>query len=572
MSFAIRYSLTVAEEETKGSVTGVVAKAGAAAEAAAEAAGPLTGLGGLATLPLTVSNDVLGGSLVLDADITVTMGEGAVASTFEVVLVNLPAQTVTTLRDTLARRPLAATVRLGYFDDPTVGRHPVMTGRIVKLNSWVAEDGLSRVRLTGQDAGGYALRMTPAGVHRAESATALEFAEKVAEAAGLTVADKSELATPLTDHTVRNPSALDALRELADTARAPVVIRDRRVLIGRAVGTDDPAPVAFDPEVNLVSYGDAQGEETLVVAPGEERPPTRNSLDLVVLGHPDLRVGQTAAFHRFPDAPTGTLRVNRLVHRFGVRTGYVCEVQLVAARAGEFVEAVDGVRAVADRLDAGAQRTLLARPSVDVGEVSAYKSAGHQVSLRYGQSPPPSTSMPSVTAPVGDDVLLDKPVAAPFAFGPCGLMTPVYPGMRALLAHNRNLVNDAAVVGWLWPRTPGARAPAPEPGDHWLALPTGTGSDGQPTGPGVNDLTDAKGGRIIQARGLHILVGTPKLPQVGTRPTPPDDDTVTIEHHTGTTIAIDPSGAVTVRTDGPAITLTNGTVSLSLDGASVQVT
>ncbi|MER5199990.1 hypothetical protein ACWD3J_41545 [Streptomyces sp. NPDC002755] len=568
MSFAIRYSLTVAEEEGTGPLSGLLAEA----DAAAGAAGPLAALGGLTTLPLTVSNDVLGGSLVLDADITVTMGEGAVASTFEAVLVNLPAETVTTLRDALARRPLAATVRLGYFDDPSAGRRPVMTGRIVRLNSWVAEDGLSRVRLTGQDAGGYALRMTSVAVHRAESTEALEFAEKVVKAAGLTLAEGSELATPLTDHTVRNPTALGALRELADTARAPVVIRDRRVLIGPSVGTDDPAPVAFDPEVNLVSYGDAQGEETLVVAPGEERPPTRNSLNLVVLGHPDLRVGQVAAFRRFPDAPTGTLRVNRLVHRFGVRTGYVCEVQLVAARAGEFVEAVDGVRAVTDRLDAGAERALLARPSVDVGEVSAYKTAGHQVSLRYGQSPPPSMSMPSVAGPVGEDVLLDKPVAAPFAFGPCGLMTPVYPGMRALLAHNRNLVNDAAVVGWLWPRTPGARAPSPEPGDYWLALPTGTGSDGQPTGPGVNDLTDAKGGRIVQARGLHVLVGTPKLPQVGTRPTPPDDDSVTIEHHTGTIIAIDPSGAVTVRTEGSGITLTNGTVSLSLDGASVQVT
>ncbi|MFF9838236.1 hypothetical protein [Streptomyces sp. NPDC013740] len=564
MSFAIRYGLTLAEEESADGPAGPLDAPGTGVA--------LAGLTDLTSLPLNVSNDVFGGSLVLDADITVTMVEGAVASTFEVVLVNLPAQTVTTLRDALARRPLAATLRLGYFDEPDVGRRPVMAGRVVKLASWVAEDGLSRVRLTGQDSGGHALRTTPAGVHRAESTDALQFARKVVEAAGLVLAEDSSLTTELKDHTVRNPNALAALAELARTARAPVVIRDRRVLVGAAVGADDPAPVAFDPEVNLVSYGDAQGEETLVTAPGEERPPVRTSVNLVVLGHPDLRVGQVAAFRRFPDAPAGPLRVNRLVHRFGVRTGYVCEMQLVAAAAGEFVEAVDGVRAVGDRMEAGAERALLARPSVDVGEVSSYRGEGHQVSLRYGQSPPPSMSMPSVNGAVGDDVLLDKPVAAPFAFGPCGLMTPVYPGMRALLAHNRNLVNDAAVVGYLWPRTPGAQAPAPEPGDYWLALPTGTGSDGQPTGPGVNDLTDAKGGRVIQARGLHVLVGGPKLPRVGTRPTPPDDDSITIEHHTGTTIEIDPAGAVTVRTKGSGITLTNGTVSLSLDGASVQVT
>ncbi|MFF3650943.1 hypothetical protein ACFYXV_20180 [Streptomyces sp. NPDC002181] len=572
MSFAIRYGLTLDEEKTPGRPAGLPGGAAAAAPGPLSAPTVPIGFTNLTTLPLTVSNDVFGGSLVLDADITVTMVEGAVASTFEVVLVNLPGETVKTLRDALTRRPLAATIRLGYFDDPGVGDRPVMAGRVVKLASWVAEDGLGRVRLTGQDAGGYALRTTSAGDHRADTATALEFAEGVVNAAGLTLAKGSALETPLTDHTVRNPTALGALRELADTARAPVVIRDGNVLIGPSVGTDDPAPVAFDPDANLVSYGDAQGEETLVVAPGEERPPTRNSLNLVVLGHPDLRVGQVVTLRGIDDAPAGPLRVNRLTHRFGVRTGYVCDVQLVAAAAGEFVEAVDGVRAFADRVDAGAERALLARPSVDVGVVSGYRAAGHQVSLSYGQSPPPSVSMPSVTGPVGDDVLLDKPVAAPFAFGPCGLITPVYPGMRALLAHNRNLVNDAAVVGYLWPRTPGARAPEPEPGDYWLALPTGTGSDGQPTGPGVNDLTDAKGGRIVQARGLHILVGTPKLPEVGTRPTPPDDDSITIEHHTGTTIEIDPAGAVTVRTKGSGIKLTNGTVSLSLDGASVRVT
>ncbi|MER8043609.1 hypothetical protein [Streptomyces sp. NPDC094032] len=568
MSFAIRYALTLTEEEEKQKPGGP----GGLLGAVTAATGPLAVLTGLTSLPLSVSNDIFGGSLVLDADITVTMVEGAVASTFDVVLVNLPGDTVKALRDALARRPLAATIRLGYFDDTGVGGRPVMAGRVVKLASWVAEDGLSRVRLTGQDAGGYALRMTPAGVHRAQTTDGLEFAEKIVDAAGLTLAKGSALETELKDHTVRNPTALGALRELADTARAPVVIRDGQVLIGPAVGTGDPAPVVFDPAVNLVTYGDTQGEETLVVAPGEERPPTRTSVNVTVLGHPDLRIGQVVTLHGLDDAPAGPLRVNRLVHRFGVRTGYVCEVQLVSARAGQFVEAVDGVRAFADRVDAGAERALLARPSVDVGEVSAYKGAGHQVSLKYGQSPPASVTMPSVTEPVGDDSLLDKPVAAPFAFGPCGLMTPVYPGMRALLAHNRSLVNDAAVVGWLWPRTPGARTPSPEPGDYWLALPTGTGSDGQPTGPGVNDLTDAKGGRIVQARGLHILVGTPKLPQVGTRPTPPDDDSITIEHHTGTTIEIDPDGAVTVRTKGSGIKLTNGTVSLSLDGASVQVT
>ncbi|MFF0750504.1 hypothetical protein [Streptomyces sp. NPDC004267] len=561
MSFAIRYSVTI-DEDAKPAGGGPLG-------AVAATAGALLGIAGL---PLGVSNDVFGGSLVLDADITVTMQEGALASTFEIVLVNPPGDAVEMLRGKLAQRALKATVKLGYFDDPSLGRNAVMEGRIVRLASWVGEDGLNRIRLTGQDAGGYALRMTQAGAHRASSCQATEFADKVVTAAGLTLAEHSVLTADLQDYTVLNPTALAALRDLAAPVRAPVVIRDKRVWIGPAVGRDDPAPVVFDPAVNLVSYGDTQGEESIVVAPGEERPPSRTSMNVVVLGHPDLRAGQVVTFKNVDHVPDGPLRITRVVHRFGVRTGYVCEVLLVAAAAGEYVEALDGARSVVDRLEAGADRQRLARPAVDVGQVTAYTSAGHQVSLAYGQDPPPDLGMPSVQGSVEDDVvLLGKPVAAPFAFGPCGLMTPVYPGMRALLAHNRGLVNDAAVIGYLWPRTPGARAPAPEPGDHWLALPTGLGSDGQPQGPGVNDLTDAKGGRIVQARGLRVTVGTPALPQVGTRPTPPDDDSLTIEHHTGTTIAIDTAGAVTVSTKGGKITLTNGAVSLALDGPSVQV-
>ncbi|MFC9860984.1 MULTISPECIES: hypothetical protein [unclassified Streptomyces] len=561
MSLVIRYSVTVDEDEPpEDSPFGAVA-------------GAVASLVGLTGLPLKVSNHIFDGSLVLDAEITVTMNEGAVAGTFDVLLVNVPGDTVEMLRSKIVDIPLKAVVRLGYFDEPGSVDAPVMQGRILRIASWVGEDGLNRVRLTGQDAAGFALRKLGVAEHRANSCDALEFAQRIAKAAKLTLARGSELPADLTDHTVRGPSALGVLRDLAASVPAPVVIRDKEIWIGPAVGAaDDPAPVPFDPELNLVSCGDSQGEDTAAIAPGEERPPPRTSLDLVVLGHPGLRVGQVATVAGI-EAPPGPLRVTRVLHRFGGRTGYVCDVQVVAVPAGETAEVLDGgVRGVVDRMEARADRDRQARPSVDVGEVTTYRGKGHQVSLKYGQSPPPSMGAPSVQGEIGDASLLDKPVASPFAFGPCGLMTPVYPGMRALLAHNRDLVNDAAVVGYLWPRTLGAKAPEPRPGDYWLSLPTRLGLDGAPDGPGVNDLTDAAGGRIIQARGLHIHVGTGKLPTVGTRPTPPKDDTVTIEHHTGTTIKVDAAGAVTVSTPGRKIMFTNGAVSLSLDGNAVQVT
>jgi len=215
------------------------------------------------------------------------------------------------------------------------------------------------------------------------------------------------------------------------------------------------------------------------------------------------------------------------------------------------------------------------RPGVAVGEVVEYAAGAdgkHLATLHYAQRPDPAVVSPSVASPVDSTVdLHDKPIASPFAFDRTGLIVPVYPKMRALLAHNRGLVNDAVLAGFVWPENPRLRRPPNQPGDYWLALPTGLDPDGLPEGKGVNDLTDASGHRVIQASGLHILVGPDALPDVGTRPEPPADASITIEHQSGTTITVDPDGRITISTDNQAITLTNGAVSLTVDGSSVAV-
>ncbi|MEW2352941.1 hypothetical protein [Spirillospora sp. NPDC029432] len=560
MGLVIRYSVTIAEDKPAGGLLGAVASAAAS----------VPGLPSFG-LPVTVSNDVFGGSLILDAEITVAMAEGPSADRFEVTLAGLPGSTVERIRSTIASTPLRLTVTLGYFDEPGSGRK-VIEGRVLRVAAWVADDGRTRVRLTGQEAGGYALRTTKAAQHLAGSATADEFARRVAKAAGVSLAPGSELPVPLRAFTVRAPNALGALGELAAAAEAPIVVRDQRVLLGAAVG-GEKAPVAFDPAVNLVALGDGQHEETRVREPDDdEPPPVHTAVKLTALGHPGLRAGQVATVEDVDDVPSGPLRVAEVVHRFGAGTGYVCDVTLVAARAGRLSPAAGGARGMLDTLRARGERDRMAAPDIDVGDVTKYTRGGHRVTMKYGQSPAPGSASPSVTDPVDDDAVLhEKPVAAPFAFGPCGLMTPVYPGMRALLAHNRGLVNDAAVVGYLWRRTPGAPAPEPRAGDYWLALPTRLGPDGMPDGPGVNDLTDASGRRIVQARGLRIVVGTGLLPTVGTRPDPPADDSITIEHHTGTTITVTADGEVTVATKGKKIMFTNEAVRLTLDKSSVAV-
>ncbi|MCP2341338.1 hypothetical protein [Actinomadura rupiterrae] len=541
--------------------------------AAADAPG-----GGPPGLPLTVSNDALSGSPVVDAEITVSMADGARADAFEVSLVSLPSEVTALLRDAHAALPLNATVHLGFFGDPAIRSDAarVLVGRIMSVTYSVGADGLSRTVLGGQEEGGYLLRSTPAEQVLEPGTPAVELAAALAVAAGVTLADGSTLPDGGdAGLAVRAGSALDALGALAERADTALVVRDRRVHLGAAVGSPtDPAPVALDPDTNLVSLSSSTVEDTAarVSFPAGDlaRPPVRTTVDATVLGHPRFRVGQLATTNNLSGVPSGPLRVTRAVHRFLLDGGYTTELQLVASGPGDRVRVADGALAVADRLRDAVGRDRDNHPAVDVGQVTSYTSGvdgGPAAALHYGQV---SQAGASATGEVGTAVeLRGKPVASAFAFDRTGLVTPVYPGMRALLAHNRGEVDDAVVAGFVW--ADGQRRPPSQPGDHWLALPTGLDEDGLPVGKGVNDLTDASGHRVVQAAGLRLAVGADALPEVGVRPDPPTDDALTIAHQSGTTITVDSQGAITISTDDKPVTLTNGSVSVTLDGSSVAV-
>ncbi|RKT08175.1 hypothetical protein BX286_6259 [Streptomyces sp. 3211.6] len=559
--------------------------------------GPLAAVASLvgAALPVTVSNDLLSGSLVLDADITVTMTEGAAADTFELTLVNLPDPTVELIRAKVATTPLKVLIHLGYFDEPatTTGLDPVLQGRLTSIASSVDQDGSSRTVLTGQEEGGYLLRNTPTAESALAPTDVTEFARTVAAQAGVQLATGSALTGTLENFTAGNGSALDTLRDLARRADVPLVVRDKMVYLGPAVGNPaDRAPVGFDPERNLVSLDQSRAEDTVARSaqsaqasgpdPGPapattQAVPMRAALGLTALGHPGLRVGQVASITGVKGVPDQTMRISAVLHRFGSRSGYTVDVKLVVAEAGKRAQVGGGVQGVVDRWRDVVDRQQQERPAIDVGEVTAYAPGAegkHLASMHYGQSPSGAVVAPSVASPVDTAVdLHNKPIASPFAFHNCGLITPVYPKMRAVLAHNRGLVNDAVVTGFLWPENPAQAHPGNRAGDYWLALPTQLGPDGLPVGKGANDLTDATGHRVVQVAGIHLLVGADKLPNVGTRPTPPTDSTITIEHQSGTKIAVDKDGNVTITTAATKkLTLGNGQVSLTLDGPSVKVT
>lgn len=524
-------------------------------------------------LPLTVSNDVYAGGIVLDAKVTVKMSEGATADTFCVTLYDLPADAVRQLRSSYPSDGLKMTIQLGYFDDlgTRFGSRPVMTGRVTGVTTGIGNGGVTETVIEGQEEAGYLLRGKQARLDRPAALPRLNLVRDLLPE-GVGLAPGSTIPGSVGDISVCSGNTLTALQQLAADADVPIIVRDGSVLLGDAVGRE-LAPVQVDPDRNLVARSDTQTESP--DAPAKSTAAVRTGLEVTVLGHPELRAGQKVTVTGLDDVPAGPLRIGRVTHTYGTTTGYTCKLTLTAVAPGKRARVTGGVPGVVDRVQDVVERGRSDHPAVDVGEVTAYRSGKdgrHLTDLNYGQHPQPGVSTPSVASPVDDDVQLrSKPLAAPFAFHKVGLVTPVYPGMRALLAHNRGAVDDAVVAGWLWSRQSGHEPPGNEPGDYWLALPTELDEDGLPTGKGANDLIDAAGRRAVQVRALHVLVGGPKLPEVGKRPTTPADDTVTIEHHSGTRIEISSQGEVTITTDHKTLTLTNGQVSVKLDGAKVAV-
>src|SRR5687768_4112642 len=146
MSLVIWYKVEISQAAVSGGPGAILA-----------AAASVSGLG----LPLAVSNDLFAGSLVLDADITVTMNEGASADTFEITLINLPTGTADLIRAVRAGEALRVSVHLGYFDEPSMRNTDacrVLDGRITRVVGQVGQDGLARTTLYGQEEAGYRLR------------------------------------------------------------------------------------------------------------------------------------------------------------------------------------------------------------------------------------------------------------------------------------------------------------------------------------------------------------------------------------------------------------------------------
>jgi hypothetical protein len=536
----------------------------------------------------TASNDVFAGGYVLDADITLEMTAGGSADTLTVELTNLPAAVAERLKAAQASKPapgLEVKVHLGYFDEPSTSTlaRSVLEGVVTSVKSSVSDGGALVTRIRGLESAGYKLLSYCVKEDRPGAADLDAFVREIADKAGRVGVQPGAGLGQTRDYTLLAGNGLTALRQIAGLVDAPLVVRDGKIFIGNAVGTEPFGILSRAKNIVTLTRQQQDEEEPDFCSAPAQPPPARTRsrayVDLKVLGHPDLRVGKTAKLQTGDpaDAAAGPLRINHVVHRFSTKSGYTCDVALVAAKPGEpAAESARGAPRVVRRVLDVVERANGDRPAIDVGQVASYEAgeAGkHLATLDYGHPSAEGAVAPSVETPVGDRPKLhSKPIAAPFAFHNCGLVVPVYPKMRALLAHNQGLVNDAVVSGFLWAENPQQGRPKSKPGDWWLCLPTGLDGDGLPTGKGVNDLTDAAGLRVIQAKGLRIQVADDDLPAVGARPALPDANTIVIEHGSGTKVTIGDDGAVVVETDGKSITFkTGGSQSVTIDGSKVAV-
>jgi hypothetical protein len=165
--------------------------------------------------------------------------------------------------------------------------------------------------------------------------------------------------------------------------------------------------------------------------------------------------------------------------------------------------------------------------------------------------------------------------ATPFAWGPCGLVLPRYPGTRVLMVHRNGQASDPIDAGAIWQSGHGPQHA--QAGDWWLILPVGAvnresvADDATPpehTGKATNDLIDADGNRVIEAGEFTIRVGRDSLGNAGDRParagTP---DSITIEHADGNArIVIEKNGGITIDAGTGNITMKAANVKVQVTG------
>lgn len=494
--------------------------------------------------------------------------------------------------------PRVVKVQLGYFDTRV---DLVMEGVVEKVSTKAGTDktlGQDKLltTITGQESATYACLNTdfsdsiPSAAAASYSDAANRVLQKISDndktnggiADLVKIKDvqfdaKGARDSKDSDITFRKGKVMTALGELARLTKQELLIVDKNILFGSPIPKRGDL-AAFSFSANLAKV------EDLEIKPPEGGGGTLSCFSFTVLGDPNLRPGQPITlaelsdtfpgmkvaldkFVRAPSVSDGAYVIRDVEHQFNSTTGYICVGNATEVlKNGEVATAID--KSIKQKAAAAAQDVATAIKSEasknPVIEVAAIKAAGknpYKVDLFHGQ-PDNASQQPSIEVAVptknSKQVFENTPIASPFAWRKCGLVTPVYPGMTALVAHNVGLPTDGIVTGYMWSeKLDNAPPPDRHDDDWWLCLPVGLDGKSAPTDTtkAMNDLSSSAGKRVIEVKGLKITIGANKLANVGARPTEGGDDEFLIEHASGTTVQIDSSGKLTIDASKASVSI-----------------
>jgi len=375
------------------------------------------------------------------------------------------------------------------------------------------------------------------------------------------ICEKANVATQVPDvgptlatFSSKDESPLNALMRLARIPKTPfsVQARDGKLWLGPPgkIGTTQPVPITDGATSRPVTARGATAAASPMA--GQE---------FKIAGIPSLRPSDVVTLG------TDQFRVQAVTHKFTRYGGYVCTGRALSPSASHD-EAQKAGQPSASVVARQLQQNLLQRdrnrPAVDIGEVNAYKAGAQTATLDLGHDSKPGMPSPSVQATLRDKPVSfnDKPISSPFAFFGCGLVTPVFPKMRALLTHAWNEPEDAVCNGFVW--TSEMTPPNNKAGDWWLRLPTQLDSgSGQPTGVVVDDLTAMNGQRVIKVKGMTITIGAGLLASASDdRPKSEVDESLTVTAGQNTKLTVK-DGTIEMAVGSLKLTVGDGKVSVA---------
>lgn len=513
-----------------------------------------------------------------EADVKVIQIYGLEGNSFEVTVAGLsPA-----IYDAIEAGRTTIKISLGYY----TGLESQVLEGVVKKKEAKAGDCFYETTLSGVEKAFHLLETTclrDGDVPYAENRDIRDILDAVSQRTDVALQTVAITPSPRTRLPRRwsfeQQSALDALKQVETRLRQiggySLSIRDGQIRYGQALGplnnAGEVSPTEYSFDNFLAKATPVNEDRGRLCNPCEEEDETPPlGYDFEMLGDPRLRPGDTVAFRLKINGVERIepLAIESITHDFSRARGYRCTGR--ALKAEKFLETVFRARAasptrVREELNHRRDRDQERYPAVHVGDITDYRTGEHLVSARLGLEPDPNMTSPSVQVPSGAEgfTLQRRPLVSPFAWNLCGLVVPVYPGMRAVAVHNRYLREDALISGFIW--TEEMTPPPNQAGDYWLSLPLNVPSNRPPNNSdkAANDLTTGDGKRVIQLKGLRITVGDGLLPNLGTRPSNVGaDDELQIEHSSGAKITMK-ANEIKLEAGGRTLTLASGKVSVT---------